>query len=127
DEINFSIFSVPEFIKWIAVIILVTGVLIISVSYIQLGTNLRLGLPQDGEYTSLQKNGIYKISRNPIYIGFFLMLLASSLYVINPFNWVCAVTGVIIHHKQILAEEVFLKQRFGKEWTDYKNKVNRYL
>jgi len=37
------------------------------------------------------------------------------------------IIALTIHHKIILAEEVFLQSRFGEEWIRYRNNVRRYL
>lgn len=124
---SLSLIQLPSIILIIVSLIMLFGALIIIVSYKTLNSNLRLGLPRDEEDTELVTIGIYKISRNPIYIGFYLMITASMIYVINPVNIICGVVGIIIHHKQVLSEESFLSRRFKSTWEGYISKVRRYI
>lgn len=76
----------------------------------------------------LVTNGIYRISRNPMYLGICLNLLAVSVW-LN--NWlaigVCIGFVWYITQFQIKPEERFLQQRFGKQYEDYCYKVRRWL
>ncbi|GLT15943.1 methyltransferase family protein [Vibrio algivorus] len=76
----------------------------------------------------LVTNGIYRLSRNPMYLGMLLNLLAISVW-LN--NWltigVCIGFVCYISQFQIKPEERFLQQRFGKQYTDYCKKVRRWL
>jgi protein-S-isoprenylcysteine O-methyltransferase Ste14 len=87
--------------------------------------SLRVGLAQ--EKTSLRTTGIYRISRNPMLFGLYLMALGSAIYVQNPINWLLVIIALVIHHKIILAEEISMQNRFEEQWTKYCNSVRRYL
>ena len=73
-------------------------------------------------------DGVFRISRNPMYLGMFLILiglglsLGSLLPIIFPF-----IFARIIKRRFILAEEKMLKEKFGKEWLFYKNEVRRWI
>jgi len=53
---------------YIAFIILLTGLIFVVLSLINLGRSTRLGLPSKN--TVFKTNGLYKISRNPVYLGY---------------------------------------------------------
>ncbi len=78
--------------------------------------------------TELVTRGIYQISRNPAFLGFDLVYIGILLMF---FNWALfgvSVFAIIMFHLQIVnVEEDFLIAAFGKEYLDYKRKVNRYL
>ena len=57
------------------------------------------------EETVLKKNGIYKISRNPTYVGFYLILVTSCIYSPNPLTVIFSLMGILIHHKIVISEE----------------------
>ncbi|MDQ5986586.1 MAG: hypothetical protein CSYNP_02316 [Syntrophus sp. SKADARSKE-3] len=103
----------------------IIGGVISSAGISNLGKSTYMGLPT--EETALKTEGLYRFSRNPIYLGMFLMCVGSSAYVIHPINILCAFLFIVIHHRIILAEERFLALRFGEAWTDYRHKVRRYL
>lgn len=78
--------------------------------------------------TELITNGIYRISRNPAFLGFDLLYIGILLMY---FNWIlCFLTvfAVIMYHLQIVnVEEDFLLAAFGNEYLQYKKKVCRYI
>jgi len=124
--VNLSLFLENDVFFWICVALVGIGVMLFTLAILSLGTfSLRVGLAQ--ENTSLRTTGVYRFSRNPMLLGLYLMALGSAIYVQNPINWMLVIIGLTIHHKIILAEEVFLENRFGDEWTEYRNKVRRYI
>ena len=111
----------------IAFIILIIGITFVVLSVLVLKEKTRIGLYDDNERVELKKNGIYKISRNPMYIGFDLLCIASVVYSINIINLMLCLIAMIIHHKIILAEEKYLKNILKKEWDIYCNQTRRYI
>ncbi|MBU2970844.1 isoprenylcysteine carboxylmethyltransferase family protein [Pseudoalteromonas sp. C2R02] len=78
--------------------------------------------------TSLVVSGIYKYSRNPMYLGFALFLLAWSVYLAS----MLSILGVVVfvcymNQFQIMPEEAALNKVFGDEFEQYKSKVRRWL
>jgi protein-S-isoprenylcysteine O-methyltransferase Ste14 len=104
--------------------LLLGGVFLSSPALYQLGRNLRLGLP--GEDTDLVTSGVFRISRNPVYVGIYLMMAASLVYAFSWINAVAVATAILLHHRIILAEERFLAGRF-KGYGAYRARVRRYL
>jgi len=124
--VNLSLFEQKSVFFRICVVLLDIGVMLFTLAIIRLGTfSLRVGLAQ--ENTSLRNTGIYRLSRNPMLLGLYLMALGSAIYVQNPINWILVIIALTIHHKIILAEEIFLHSRFGEQWIKYRNSVRRYL
>lgn len=78
--------------------------------------------------SSLVDTGIYRFSRNPMYLGFLLILLAWSVFLAN---WVSAlllpVFVLYMNRFQIQVEERALEQRFGQQFLDYCQSVRRWL
>jgi len=124
--VNLSLFEERRVFFWMCVALLGIGVMLFTLGIISLGTfSLRVGLAQ--EDTALRTSGIYRLSRNPMLLGLYLMALGSALYVQNPINWILVIIALAVHHKIILAEENFLHERFGDQWIEYQNKVRRYI
>lgn len=76
----------------------------------------------------LVTEGIYKITRNPMYLGFFLMLLglAAILGSISPcFVVIGFVT--ITNLGYIRFEETILEAKFGETYLAYKANVRRWI
>jgi protein-S-isoprenylcysteine O-methyltransferase Ste14 len=109
----------------IALFLLAAGLLYTIISLVNLGRSTRLGLPE--ESTELKTSGLYKFSRNPMYLGFNLLTISSVVYTLNYAIFLISLYSIIIYHLIILAEEKFLENRFGEQYLEYKRKVNRYL
>lgn len=113
------------YLQWFSIFILVTGLMIVVISLVNLGKSTRLGLPT--ENTTLKTNGIYRFSRNPMYFGFNLLTIASMFYCINLVLLILGTYSIITYHSLILREEKFLEERFRDEYFRYKKKVRRYI
>ncbi|MGE5405083.1 MAG: methyltransferase family protein [Candidatus Saccharibacteria bacterium] len=124
--INLSIFETKTAYFWACVVLLGCGVVFFTLAIKELGTfSLRVGLAED--QTALRTTGIYRISRNPMLLGLYMMALGSAIYVQNPINWLLVMIALSIHHKIVLVEEVALQDRFGEQWAAYRNTVGRYI
>ena len=78
--------------------------------------------------SSLVRSGIYQVSRNPMYVGLALFLLAWAVYLSSV--WAClGVLGFVlyINRFQIAPEEQALTKNFGAEYVNYQSKVRRWL
>lgn|SRR5690625_272215 len=82
--------------------------------------------PEDA--SSLVTRGVYQYTRNPMYLGFALVLLAWALYLSA---WLgLLIVGVYVAYMnrfQIKPEEKALESRFGQEFLQYKKAVRRWL
>jgi protein-S-isoprenylcysteine O-methyltransferase Ste14 len=117
--------DVPPGFSWTAVVLLYIGVILFSLSLFNLGKALKVGLP--GQDTKLQTRGMYRLSRNPLYLGVHVIAIGSCIYFPDLINVSFTIYGIFMHHRIIKEEERFLAERFGKEWMLYSTKVSRYL
>jgi len=78
--------------------------------------------------THLCVSGPFRFSRNPIYVGDWLIYLGLMLILHTAWPILFApVVWLIIRHGVIRHEEAHLTARFGAEYVDYLNKVRRWL
>jgi len=78
--------------------------------------------------TTLVTDGIYSITRNPMYVGMLLILMAFVVWLGAPSASLAAGAFFLsIDRFQIRAEERFLGRNFGKNYEDYKKRVPRWL
>ncbi len=75
---------------------------------------------------SLTTNGIFKISRNPVYVSYHMLFLSMLFYSLSIFL-ALYILFAITFHLLILEEEKYLKARFGNEYMDYCNDTRRYI
>lgn len=78
--------------------------------------------------TSLVTGGVYRFTRNPIYLGMALgyaglSLLADSLIALAGLPLVLA----IMHYGVIKREEHYLAIRFGQDYRDYQRRIRRWI
>jgi protein-S-isoprenylcysteine O-methyltransferase Ste14 len=111
--------------QWIGIALYALGLIIVILGFIGLGSSVSVGIPE--ENTVLKTGGIYQLSRNPMYLGGFIMCAGSCVYSIHIVNIILFAITFAIHHTIVLKEEQFLEKRFGNNWLDYKMQVHRYL
>ena len=81
-----------------------------------------------GAASSLVVGGIYRITRNPMYFGILLMLLAWAVFLANPVSLILIVAFVAYMNRfQIVPEERALEALFQEEFKAYKTKVRRWI
>ena len=112
----------------------ITGVLFLIVSLFFMVTSLRQFFISKNTLvpikpaSSLQVNGIYSITRNPMYFGLALVYLGISCFVGNWWNIILFPLLLLIVQEYIIKrEEKYLLRRFGQEYVVYKTKVRREL
>lgn len=103
----------------------IVGLAFAVLGFVYLGRSLSVGFPE--EATELKTRGIYRITRNPLYLGGFTACVGSCLYSMHIVNILLCALTIGIHHRIILKEEGFLEKRFGQQWLDYKLRAPRYL
>ena len=73
-------------------------------------------------------SGIYRFSRNPMYVGLLLVLTAWAIYLSNaPAFLFLPVFVACMTRLQIIPEERALAAKFGDEFAAYKRSVRRWL
>nr|WP_252738858.1 isoprenylcysteine carboxylmethyltransferase family protein [Colwellia sp. D2M02] len=78
--------------------------------------------------STLVTSGVYKYTRNPMYVGMLMTLLGYFFYLANPINMLFIALFIWYMNKyQIKPEEVFLSSIFGDEYAVYKESVRRWL
>jgi protein-S-isoprenylcysteine O-methyltransferase Ste14 len=103
----------------------ILGLLFVVAGLFWLGSSTRVGLPK--EKTELKTGGIYRLTRNPIYVGLHLMVIGAMLYLYHPLIFVFGLYSITVYHYIIISEERFLIERFGQRYRFYLNRTARYL
>ena len=100
--------------------------LVLFASLVSLGRRFRVGIDVD-QPDELVTTGIFAISRNPIYVGFALVLVGQFLVFPNWVPLVYLAAGFVLFHRQVLREESFMRQHYSEEYAEYCRRVRRYL
>jgi protein-S-isoprenylcysteine O-methyltransferase Ste14 len=116
-------------IPLLALVLALSGLGIIGVcgiSFRRAATTLNPVTPQSS--TALVTRGLYRYSRNPMYLGFLLLLLAWGLFLANGFALALVPVFIIYMNRfQIAPEERALAARFGADYDAYRSRVRRWL
>ncbi|HEX6927780.1 MAG TPA: isoprenylcysteine carboxylmethyltransferase family protein, partial [Gammaproteobacteria bacterium] len=81
-----------------------------------------------GRASALVVAGIYRRSRNPMYLGFALLLLALGIHLRSLSALLILPAFVLYMNRfQIAPEERALEARFGEEYNVYRQSVRRWL
>ena len=116
----------PALLFWPGLLLALFGVAAFAASVWQMGDSWRAGIPETGS-TALITGGVYSFSRNPAFLGFDCVYLGVLLCFFHPIHLLFALFAFWALHRQILQEEQFLAAAFGKEYSAYRRRTNRYL
>ena len=84
-------------------------------------------VPSNRPVRALVTTGIHGWSRNPTYVGMFLLYAGIGLAA-QPVGLILALPLVIVLRYGVVArEEAYLERRFGDAYRDYKARVRRWL
>jgi protein-S-isoprenylcysteine O-methyltransferase Ste14 len=115
--------------KSLALSFAITGAMIIIVgvaSFRRAKTTINPMKPESS--SSLVVSGIYKFSRNPMYLGFLLVLVGWAVFLSNALAFIFLPVFICYMNRfQIEPEEKALAGKFGQEFVDYKSRVRRWL
>jgi protein-S-isoprenylcysteine O-methyltransferase Ste14 len=102
------------------------------VGLVTYGLGMLLCLASVSNFAKPSKNGInlrglYRISRNPMYVSYFIYFLGCVLLTKSLLLFVILMIFQISAHWIILSEERWCIKKFGEEYKNYMNKVRRYI
>ena len=93
---------------------------------IQMGNSWRIGIDEKKE-TALVQSGLFRLSRNPIFLGMQITLLGFFLAVPNALTLLIFVLGFVLIQIQVRLEEEFLGKIHGAEYEEFRRRVRRWV
>ncbi len=123
--ISISLTMVPRLLQLAALCLWCFGFLFLYLGRFKMGDSFRLGTPK--ESICLKTDGLFRLSRNPMYVGMYTTVAASCLYTLNPIVILLGMFVVAVHHRIVLAEESHLRSVFGRGYSEYCSNVRRYI
>ena len=87
------------------------------------------GLPSPVDHPKkLVVCGLYRYVRNPMYVGVLLVLIGEALLLRSiVLIWYALAVLALVHVYILVYEERYLQYRFGQSYTEYRNKVRRWI
>jgi protein-S-isoprenylcysteine O-methyltransferase Ste14 len=120
-------FVAPLILRNIGLLLTFVGFLLGIGAFVEF-RKARTTVDPHGSVKQLVTSGVYRFTRNPIYLGFLLMVIGlplnSGLYwgvVMAPF-YILTMNRLVIER-----EETYLEQKFKDVFTSYKSRVRRWL
>jgi protein-S-isoprenylcysteine O-methyltransferase Ste14 len=85
-------------------------------------------VPSTRPVRTLVTSGVHALSRNPIYIGMFLLYAGIGVVARSPWVLVLALPlWITMRYGVVAREEAYLERRFGDAYLEYKTRVRRWL
>jgi protein-S-isoprenylcysteine O-methyltransferase Ste14 len=110
----------------LAIVISSISLIWFGMTLITFGNSFRIGIDEKTN-NRLITTGTFAISRNPVFLAFIAFFLGVFLMYSNMITLTFLLLLMMMVHRQILKEEIFLKTYYGKEYEDYCAKVRRYI
>jgi protein-S-isoprenylcysteine O-methyltransferase Ste14 len=108
-----------------SMILLVALVWIVAAQY-QMADSWRIGIDETNK-TKLVTEGMFSISRNPIFFGMLCTLLGFFLVIPTAVTFTVLVVGFVVIQIQVRLEEAFLLRMHGGDFEKYCDKTRRWL
>ena len=120
--------DMPVTLRWTVVVaFLLAGIAFIAAAALRFrraGTPAPPWLPT----TAFVVQGVYRFTRNPMYLGMTLIYCAIAVAANAPVVfWMLVPLAVTIHYGVVLREERYMVGKFGGAYIDYANRVPRWL
>lgn len=127
---HFPVFTLNHVIlDYFAAGLALAGFLIIIISvaaFLRVKTTVNPIKPDSAN--TLVASGIFRYSRNPMYLGLLLLLLSFAVYLGDIVAFVPAALFVVfITEFQIKPEEQALREKFGTQYDEYSKRVRRWI
>jgi protein-S-isoprenylcysteine O-methyltransferase Ste14 len=106
--------------------------ILIGISIAYVGSNMfkAIGTTEMtfGQPSTLVTGGIYKITRNPMYLGLTQILIGTAIILSSITPFIIVIIFIVITNKVYIGyEEKVLEEKFGEEYVIYKTKVRRWI
>ena len=106
-----------------------TGLLALSLGWtvlaqIQMGNSWRIGI-DEAKPTALVQSGLFRFSRNPIFLGMIITLLGVFLTIPNALTLLFVVLGFVLIQIQVRLEEEFSTKLHSTEYETFRRQVRR--
>jgi protein-S-isoprenylcysteine O-methyltransferase Ste14 len=120
-------FTAPGILRTAGFTLAVIGFLCGLAAVTQFG-KARTTLDPHGTASAVVTSGIYRFTRNPIYLGFLCLVIGLPLY--SGYYWGAIISPLFVmtmNRLVIEKEEAYLEKKFGEAYTSYKSRVRRWL
>jgi protein-S-isoprenylcysteine O-methyltransferase Ste14 len=130
DRLLPSPFTVPgtDRVRWTTAGTMILGGFMLAAAGIRNFSRAATPVPTNQPTRVLVTTAIHGWTRNPIYLGLFLIYGGISVAARSPWSLILALPlAIMIRYGVVRREEDYLEQRFGDAYRHYKARVRRWL
>lgn len=102
------------------------GALLVIIAQRQMGNAWRVGV-REGDAPLFITAGLFRFSRNPIFVGMIAMAFGTAVTVPAWWTWAAATVFALACYVQVRIEETHLARQFGAAYDDFRRSVPRWL
>jgi len=113
-------------LSFAATIVALTGAAIVIVAQVQMGLAWRVGV-REGDAPLFVSHGLFRFSRNPIFVGMILVGLSAALVSGSWWSWIALALFIASCAVQVRIEEAHLEASFGEAYRAFCRRVPRWL
>ena len=110
----------------LAAIVSLAGAAIVIVAQVQMGRAWRIGV-REGDAPLFVSHGLFRYSRNPIFVGMMLVGLSAAIVSGTWWSWSALVLFALSCIVQVRIEEAHLEASFGDAYRAFRRQVPRWL
>ena len=129
---NFYSFLLPivwlenRTVQFVGISLLLVSLAWTILAQIQMGNSWRIGIDEEKQ-TALVRSGLFRFSRNPIFLGMIVTLAGFFLAIPNALTLLFLVLGFVLIQIQVRLEEEFLSRTRGEDYSEYRGQTRRWL
>ncbi|MCZ8324404.1 MAG: isoprenylcysteine carboxylmethyltransferase family protein [Sphingomonadaceae bacterium] len=109
-----------------AAIIAIVGAAIVMVAQVQMGRAWRVGV-REGDAPLFISHGLFRYSRNPIFVGMMLVGLSAAMVSGTWWSWSGVAVFIASCAVQVRIEEAHLEASFGQSYREFRSSVPRWV
>lgn len=109
-----------------AAIIAIVGAAIVMVAQAQMGRAWRVGV-REGDAPLFISHGLFRYSRNPIFVGMMLVGLSAAMVSGTWWSWSALAVFIASCAVQVRIEEAHLEASFGQSYREFRSSVPRWV
>lgn len=106
--------------------LLIASLVWVVLAQVQMGASWRIGIDTQRK-TDLVASGLFRISRNPIFLGMMVQLLGLFLLQPDAVTLLVLVCGYVLISVQIRLEEDHLRRQHGEAYAEFSTRVRRWM
>lgn len=115
-----------SYLQYIGWVLLLLSLVLVWIAQSQMANSWRIGIDEKNK-TELVTNGLFSISRNPIFLGVMIANIGLFSIIPNAFTLLIVALSMVSINTQIRLEEAFLKTTHREAYEQYFNKVRRWI